>query len=211
MRDVKALHPYLQMLAEELVRRCEQRGLNIKITDCVRTKAEQDASLKKGTTQVRYPFSYHAWGLAFDICKNSANVPYPQDITWWNKVGQIGEELGLEWGGRWTDFVDRPHFQLTAYGTCSELIGKYIAPYEFFAHKDYKVVTPKTPILPTSSKKKVLWLQVRLTIAGYKCTLDGEWGEQTQAQLKKFWKDYTGKNCTGLVCSVKCIEMLDGQ
>lgn len=208
MRDVKMLHPYLQMLAEEFLRRCSTQGLNVKITDCVRTQAEQNACIKKGTTKVTYLFTYHAWGLAFDICKNSANVPYPQDITWWRKVGKIGEELGLEWGGNWTDFPDKPHFQLNAYGTCNDLIRKYIAPHYFFAHSDYKVSTPKQPITPISSKKKILWLQVRLTIAGYKCELDGMWGQETTDQLKKFWKDFTGKKCTGNICSVKCIDML---
>lgn len=208
MRDVKMLHPYLQMLVEEFQRRCKAKGLAVKITDCVRTKQEQDTALKNKTTQVAYPFTYHAWGLAFDVCKNSANVPYPQDITWWQKVGEVGESLGLEWGGRWQGFVDRPHFQLNAYGTCKDLIAKYVLPYEFFAHSDFKVSTPKTPILPTSSKKKILWLQVKLTIAGYKCTLDGAWGNETTNQLKKFWLDYTGKKCTGKIASVKCIEML---
>ena len=28
------------------------------------------------------------------------------------RCGKIGEELGLEWGGRWTSPQDKPHLQL---------------------------------------------------------------------------------------------------
>ena len=30
----------------------------------------------------------------------------------WDLVGQVGESLGLEWGGRWKSGADMPHFQL---------------------------------------------------------------------------------------------------
>src|SRR5574344_763368 len=34
----------------------------------------------------------------------------PADV--WRRMGEIGENYGLEWGGSWTGFQDRPHFQL---------------------------------------------------------------------------------------------------
>ena len=38
----------------------------------------------------------------------------PQDLYDgpWDLVGQTGEALGLEWGGRWKSGADLPHFQL---------------------------------------------------------------------------------------------------
>ncbi len=33
----------------------------------------------------------------------------PEEI---NPVGSIGKGLGLEWGGDFSSFVDKPHFQL---------------------------------------------------------------------------------------------------
>lgn len=33
------------------------------------------------------------------------------DEILWGKVGALGESVGLEWGGRWARFPDRPHFQ----------------------------------------------------------------------------------------------------
>jgi peptidoglycan L-alanyl-D-glutamate endopeptidase CwlK len=57
--------------------------------------------------------SRHEFGEAFDV------VPMRWDQrlvpNWasphWKKLGEIGEALGLVWGGRWTK-PDRPHFNL---------------------------------------------------------------------------------------------------
>ena len=51
--------------------------------------------------------SYHQYRAAFDIAFKG-NVPYPNDFAKWEKVGKIGESLGLIWGGR---FNDLPHFE----------------------------------------------------------------------------------------------------
>jgi peptidoglycan L-alanyl-D-glutamate endopeptidase CwlK len=60
--------------------------------------------------------SYHSTGKACDL------VPLlPSDtkkIWWaapdqvWEELGCMGESCGLEWGGRWKDFIDKPHYQL---------------------------------------------------------------------------------------------------
>lgn len=152
-RDITKLHPFTRMLAEELVRQCKLAGLNIKLTDCVRTKEEQNG-IDASRTGVKYPYSYHNWGLAFDICQNNTACAYPSDNNWWKKVGTIGKKLGLEWGGDWTSPVDRPHFQLNSYGTCNELIRAYGTPDKFFKHSDFKIITPTKEITPESSKKK---------------------------------------------------------
>ena len=208
-RDVTKLHPFVRMLAEQLVVNCAKQGLRIKITDCVRTVDEQDACMRAGTTTVAYPFTFHAWGLAFDICQNAKAQPYPTDNSWWQRVGVASKKLGLEWGGDWVNPVDRPHFQLSVYGDCRALIKKYGSPQSFFKHSDFKIVTPKLPITPRSSFKKVLWLQVRLNcLAGAGLVLDGVYGAKTVAAVQKFWKQRTGRSCTGKKVSIKCIGLL---
>ena len=52
-------------------------------------------------------------GEAFDV----ARLHPDGRVTWndvpWARVGRIGEELGLKWGGRWKGKKrDKPHFQL---------------------------------------------------------------------------------------------------
>jgi len=53
--------------------------------------------------------SYHQYGLAFDI------VPIVNGkCDWknnWSQIGVAATEAGLEWGGTWTRFVDKPHCQ----------------------------------------------------------------------------------------------------
>ena len=145
-RDMNLLHPKVKDLAEKLVKKCEKPGLIIKITDTVRTKEEQNA-LDSSVTQTKYPYSFHNWGLAFDVCQNVKGNAYPTDPNWWKQVGKIGKSLGLEWGGDWKGFVDRPHFQYNEFGTIAELRYKYGTPEKFFNHNDFKA-----PIITNSSK-----------------------------------------------------------
>lgn len=206
-RDMSKLHPCVRMLAEQLVANCAAAGLNVKVTDCVRTKEEQNG-IDASRTGVKYPYSYHNWGLAFDVCQNDKSCAYPSDNNWWKKVGKIGKDLGLEWGGDWTSPVDRPHFQLDTYGTCVQLVKKYGTPEKFWKHDDYKISTPKLPIKPNSLVKKIIWLQTRLNCNGAHLVVDGIYGANTKRAVQIFWMKKTGKECTGDVVSTKCIKLL---
>ena len=57
--------------------------------------------------------SKHIQGLAIDL------VPVKDGQYWWNapqqvweRMGEIGENCGLKWGGRWKDLQDCPHFEI---------------------------------------------------------------------------------------------------
>ncbi len=51
MRDITLCHPRLQALAAELIRKCADQGLQIKIGETLRTTAEQDALYAQGTNE----------------------------------------------------------------------------------------------------------------------------------------------------------------
>jgi peptidoglycan L-alanyl-D-glutamate endopeptidase CwlK len=136
MRDVKLLHPDLQPKALRLIELAKAKGINIIITQTWRTKEEQDALYAQGRTRsgnivtnVKYPHSLHCWGLAFDIAV-TINGKVNWSAKYYDIVGPIGESLGLEWGGRWKNFVDRPHFQLPGFSVAN-LIAKYHSPEMF--------------------------------------------------------------------------------
>lgn len=214
-RDVSKLHPYVRMLGEALVKECHRQGMNVKLTECVRTKAEQDDCIRRGTSTVQYPYTYHAWGLAVDVCNNEVGNAFPNDNNWWKRVGKIGKKLGFMWGGDWKSPYDPPHFQLNVYSNdmnlASRLVRNYGNPSNFFNHSDFKIITPKTSITPLSSKKKILWLQVKLNCqpgGGYGLTLDGVYGPKTIEAVKDFWKKKTGKTCTGKMVKKVCIDLL---
>lgn len=139
MRGTEHLHPELQGIVNRLIAECNRQGLPILITETLRSKAEQDGFYAQGRTKpgnvvtnVRYPHSMHCWGVAFDFCKNVKGQEY-SDAAFFARVGRIGKSLGLTWGGDWTSFPDKPHFQLDRFGNTNQLISKYGTPERFLS------------------------------------------------------------------------------
>jgi peptidoglycan L-alanyl-D-glutamate endopeptidase CwlK len=119
---LSGVHPTLRAKAVELIKKAHAAGVNILITQGYRSIDEQNELYAQGrtkpgniVTQVKGGYSYHNYGLAIDFAvyaKDGKTINWNVDKDWM-KVGEIGESLGLEWGGRWTGFKDYPHFQLT--------------------------------------------------------------------------------------------------
>ena len=72
-------------------------------------------------TNARGGQSFHNYGLAIDVVEISGGQALWTNPNW-NLIGEIGESHGFEWGGRWTAFVDRPHFQMTFGFTTAQLL-----------------------------------------------------------------------------------------
>lgn len=150
MKDVTKLHPKLQKKIKELIALCAKNGIKIRVTECVRTKAEQDALYAKGRTAPGSKVtnckgssysSMHQWGVAFDYVidqdtDNDGDIDI-KDLYYvklMNVVGKLGQSIGLEWGGSWTSIVDKPHFQLPDWGSTSKkLKATYGTPEKFMA------------------------------------------------------------------------------
>ena len=116
-RNIATLEPQTAKLAREHLRRLQAEGLNFKVTSATRTFAEQAALFAKGrtakgpkVTNARPGSSWHNYGVAYDLTLFSGKNPV-WESKHYDTAGRIGEELGLEWGGRWRGLVDRPHFQ----------------------------------------------------------------------------------------------------
>ena len=134
-RDINDLQPHVAKLARELVKRCgEELPIDrLAVTSTLRDLAYQSHLFAQGrtapgkiVTNARAGYSWHNFGLAFDVVPIVAGVAFwdnrtKSGIQLWTDIGSIGEELGLEWGGRWTRFPDMPHFQLTAGRTLAQL------------------------------------------------------------------------------------------
>lgn len=114
-RKLDDLSPDFKPLAVELLARLMEAGVCVLIVDTLRTQEEQLANIKKGVSWTLN--SRHLSGDAIDI------VPYsvwqsqgPDKLQWdssdpvWLKIGEIGESLGLTWGGRWK-VRDMGHFE----------------------------------------------------------------------------------------------------
>ncbi len=115
-RALNDLAPSFRPLAMELLARCVEQGFAVQIINTRRTAAEQAANVAAGRSWVTH--SLHEDGLAMDICPYEQYLEAGDDkLQWeaadpiWQKLGAIGEALGLTWGGRWTQ-KDLGHFQL---------------------------------------------------------------------------------------------------
>ncbi len=124
--SLKVVHPELKDKMEKLVNKCSDYGIDIKITESVRTVSRQNQLYNQGRTTKGEIVtnakgsdysSNHQWGIAFDVCINGSSVDEMYDVQKLKKVGEIGKSIGLEWGGDWESFVDMPHFQLPYYGS----------------------------------------------------------------------------------------------
>lgn len=113
------LKPKVQQLEADLVSACAQKGITFAVTQTLRTFAEQDALYAQGrtvpgtiVTNARGGYSFHNYGVAFDVCPTIGGKFQWNNIALFDQIGAIGQSLGLEWGGAWAKFPDKPHFQL---------------------------------------------------------------------------------------------------
>jgi peptidoglycan LD-endopeptidase CwlK len=111
--DPARLVPELQPKFHELLRLAREAGLTVQVLETWRSFADHQKNLKKKTSwRAR---SLHCDGKAFDI-----GIPEYFPLPLWNPtgpkwkiLGELGESIGLEWGGRWPGKkTDCPHFQL---------------------------------------------------------------------------------------------------
>jgi peptidoglycan LD-endopeptidase CwlK len=115
-RDPKELVPELQEKYAEFCARMDGERLRFILTATRRTPEEQAALYAQGRTKpgkiVTWTLkSKHIEGKAFDIAMLDDKGKINWQGTAYQRPGEIGEEIGLEWGGSWSK-PDRPHFQL---------------------------------------------------------------------------------------------------
>ena len=102
-------------LAEKLLARCADAGVFLVVVDTLRTPEEHARNLAAGVSWTTR--SKHLDGLAIDVCpvrllSEKGWAPWHPD---WQKIGEIGEALGLRWGGRWKQ-RDMGHFEAQGWG-----------------------------------------------------------------------------------------------
>lgn len=140
-RDITQCHPRLQAAATKLIAECAKRGIAIKIGECYRTVAEQDALYAQGRTKPgnivtnakgsSYS-SQHQWGIAADFYRADGKGAYNESGDYFNRVGAIAKQLGLGWGGDWKSIVDKPHVYLPDWGSGTNILKKqYGTPDKF--------------------------------------------------------------------------------
>lgn len=179
---------FVRLMAKEL--------FNALVTCTTRTDAEQRAAYNEGYSTTPIP-SFHAEhsGLAFDICQDADTYDEQwNDAAFWEAAGRIGKAMGFTWGGDWTSFVDKPHFQWDNHG---EFTGEDIRAKRYPPSMPLFTGTVPPPVKPDNVKElkkgskgaDVITLQTRLNALGYPCgKVDGDYGPKTEAAVKAFQK-----------------------
>ena len=128
--DLKYLRADVRANCETFLALCREAGLNVKVTETVRDDEYQRYLAANGyasKTATRPTFHSVKAGLAFDICKNVKGHEY-DDLSFFDRCGQIAKQVGFSWGGDWKSFPDKPHIQWDAHGKYTGsmiLAGKY--------------------------------------------------------------------------------------
>lgn len=129
-KELSALNPQVASMAQKFLNLCAAYKLDVTILVTFRSWDDQDVLYAQGrttpgliVTDAEGGDSYHNWGLAFDCAPVVNGTVDWSDLAKFTQMGNIGQQVGLEWGGNWTTFkiqlLDMPHFQYT-YGLSTE-------------------------------------------------------------------------------------------
>ena len=155
-KRLQQLHPALAAAVRAAIKDLARSGTVVEVVQGLRTFEEQDELFAKGrtkpgqiVTQARGGESNHNFGLAVDLCPFTNDKPdWNAPMAVWAAIGTAAMAHGLEWGGQWKKFLDKPHVQLpvmtvkecascyktgglsAVWATASEKIGWQDAPRE---------------------------------------------------------------------------------
>lgn len=113
-RNIKSLKPLAQQAAQLFLDTCEERGIDIFVTEYYRSQERQNWLYEQGRSRpgkvVTWTYtSNHTSGYAWDIAVKPPHDLYDSKII--AQAAEVAKELGIEWGGNWKQ-QDTPHFQI---------------------------------------------------------------------------------------------------
>jgi peptidoglycan L-alanyl-D-glutamate endopeptidase CwlK len=126
-RSVDDLTYDTRIKALDFKNQCALAGCPIIFTSTYRDHESQNDLYAMGrtkpgsiVTQVRGGDSFHQYRVAFDFVPVVDGKAVWGNESLWAKAGAIGVQCGLEWGGNWRSFKDKPHMQNTGGKTIAE-------------------------------------------------------------------------------------------
>jgi len=137
---IATLHPSVRKEVTTIIQECDKAltsKATIRITQGLRTFAEQDALYQQGrtttgkkVTNAKAGQSIHNYGFAIDICLiiNGKTASWDTKKDWdndqvadWYECVKIFAKHGWEWGGNWKTSKDLPHFDKKGFNSWRKL------------------------------------------------------------------------------------------
>ncbi|MEP6636020.1 MAG: M15 family metallopeptidase [Acidobacteriota bacterium] len=120
LNRLNKVHPELANRVAVMIEALAAQGYTIEVVQGLRTFAEQDALFAQGrnkpgqiVTRAKGGQSNHNYGLAVDVCPFVNGKPvWNAAPALWFAIGTEAMKRGLEWGGDWKKFIDKPHVQI---------------------------------------------------------------------------------------------------
>lgn len=143
-RNVDDLIMPVKLMALKHIHACKQAGIDLLITCTYRCPTDQNmlyaqgrtapgrmvTNAKAGNSMHQYRIAYDCvpmrngkpvWGTSGDGIDEDPTDDEKDDLELWQRVGQMGKSIGLEWAGDWRHNREFPHFQYTGGLTLAEL------------------------------------------------------------------------------------------
>jgi peptidoglycan L-alanyl-D-glutamate endopeptidase CwlK len=126
----------VQTRVDKFLELCDEHGIDLLITSTYRDHASQEELYEQGRTRpgkivtnAKPGESWHNYRCAIDVVPIVNGKPnWDGSDPIWQTIGELGEQAGLEWAGRWRTFKELAHFQYTGGLTLADLkAGKEIA------------------------------------------------------------------------------------
>ena len=115
------VHPTLAGLVRQMSDLLIAQGVNVRVTQGLRTWDQQQALYDQGrtvpgkiVTNAKPGYSWHNFGLAVDLVPMLDTGPdWNDQHPTWKQMLAAGQQVGLAEGALWHTFRDEPHFQWT--------------------------------------------------------------------------------------------------
>jgi hypothetical protein len=116
-RNPSDLHPALRERWEHMLKRWDEEHPGLPkpfLTATYRGPIDQLDAFARGTSKAMFGQSLHNYkpAYAFDVAFLAKSGELDWSFHLFEKMAVFGDEVQLEWGGRWPQLVDGPHFQL---------------------------------------------------------------------------------------------------
>ena len=123
--EISLLKPPFIHAAKWMLNIIEQENLPLKVFETLRSEERQNLLKAKKVSKASYGDSPHNFGLAFDLVLDTRLIKVrerewkgrlypdawddstPAAVDAWQRLGQVCDGMGLEWGGSWTKSISK--------------------------------------------------------------------------------------------------------